>query len=381
MAQLATYSKSAVGHIETGKRKPTPELASALDKALAANGLLIALASLQKAGRRNVDSVKRRDMLKAITAGTAALGASAFMAEEKPGRHVGQSDVDTLRGRTAHLRGLDNSLGGADTYGVYLAEVERTDAILRAATFSENVGNALLGVLAEQAQLAGWAAFDAGWIQQAQIHSYRSQAAAQQADDAALRANAVALRVYLLAFVGRADSGLAQASCELLSPGVPPRVRALILDRAAWSYALNGNMSGAERCLDSAAAAVAEASVDPVPDWAAWVDEKEIQIMSGRCWAALRRPLRAVPILSDVLADFPEAYARDKALYLLALAEALMHGSEIEQAAATINHAHGLAKSVASTRPKARLDLLRETLRADQPTVFWPSTQPRTQSR
>lgn len=44
LGKQITWSKAAMGHAETGKRPPTPELARALDRALNANGLLIALA-------------------------------------------------------------------------------------------------------------------------------------------------------------------------------------------------------------------------------------------------------------------------------------------------------------------------------------------------
>ena len=62
-----------------------------------------------------------------------------------------------------------------------------------------------------------------------------------------------------------------------------------------------------------------------------------------------------MPVLTEALASFPDAYARDKALYTLALAEAYMHGSEVELAAETIARAHRLTVDVASTRPKRRI--------------------------
>jgi hypothetical protein len=34
----------------------------------------------------------------------------------------------------------------------------------------------------------------------------------------------------------------------------------------------------------------------PGPDWAAWADGDELQIMTGRCWSQLHSPLRAVPV-------------------------------------------------------------------------------------
>ena len=77
--------------------------------------------------------------------------------------------------------------------------------------------------------------------------------------------------------------------------------------------------------------------------------------MTGRCWAALAKPLRAVAPLERALSDFPDEYGRDKALYLLALGEAYLHGHETEAAAKAIRQAHTLTVGVASARPKMRL--------------------------
>lgn len=55
--------------------------------------------------------------------------------------------------------------------------------------------------------------------------------------------------------------------------------------------------------------------------------------MTGRCWAGLGRPLRAVPLLEDVLEGFDDAHARDKALYSCWLADAYVTAGEPEEAA------------------------------------------------
>ncbi|GAB3012470.1 hypothetical protein GCM10023080_094150 [Streptomyces pseudoechinosporeus] len=56
----------------------------------------------------------------------------------------------------------------------------------------------------------------------------------------------------------------------------------------------------------------------PQPDWVTWVDEIELQIMTGRCWTELRC---AVPVSETALARYDDAHARDKSLYLSWLAD------------------------------------------------------------
>ncbi|MFJ6212427.1 tol-pal system YbgF family protein [Streptomyces sp. NPDC092296] len=85
------------------------------------------------------------------------------------------------------------------------------------------------------------------------------------------------------------------------------------------------------------------------------MDGTELQIMSGRCWTELRRPLRAVPVLEAALAGFDDSRARDEALYLSWLADSYLAAGEVEQAATTAGRALDLAHGVASVRPRARL--------------------------
>ncbi len=63
LSRRTHWSKAALGHAETGKRTPSRELAEAVDNALAANGLLIALAATARGQGRNVDDMRRRALL------------------------------------------------------------------------------------------------------------------------------------------------------------------------------------------------------------------------------------------------------------------------------------------------------------------------------
>lgn len=351
LANRVQWSKAAVGHAETGARTVSPDLARALDTALGAGGVLIALAATERDQGRNLDDVKRRTLLKGLAAG----GAAYATLLPPPSGRVSVADVAPLLERTAELRRLDDVVGGADTFALYLAEVEKTQAILTGASHNAATRRALLAALAEQSQLCGWAAFDAGWVNRSEQLYQTSRDAAAEADDPGLFANAMALDAYQRAFGGEPDPTLAQASCDALTDRTPPGVRALILDRAAYTFAVAGMTGEAETALGHAAAALADPGGPPTPDWAAWVDPVELDIMTGRCWAALRRPLRAVPPLERALAQFPDEYARDRALYTLALAEAYLHARELELAAQTIQAAHELTRGLASTRPATQL--------------------------
>lgn len=269
--------------------------------------------------------------------------------------HIGPGDVAQLRARTARLRRLDNLLGGGDTYRVYLSEYQYTKGRLRTASITPDTRRSLLSLLAEQAQQAGWAAFDGGRPTEAGRLYEESMAAAREAGDNDLLGNAYAFLAYQTADRDQAAE-MAARSCAAITDSAPATVRALLYERMAWVCAVAARPADTDRAL-----AVAHNALDgqqhgeEQPDWAAWVDRTELDIMTGRCWTELRRPLRAVPVLTHALARYDDAHARDKALYLSWLADAYLTAGEVEEAAAVTGRALALSTGVASVRPRQRL--------------------------
>ena len=258
--------------------------------------------------------------------------------------------VTELKMRAARLRKLDDHLGGGDTYSLYLSEFQSTAALARRGNYSEQVGRGLFSVMSEQAQQAGWAAFDAGWHREAK-HLYElSRSIAEEANDSSLRGNALAFLAYQQASTIRRGAELAEQSCRVAGRHAHPAIRALLHERLAWGCAVAGQAAKTERALEEASEAINNSADQPPPDWAAWVDPTELEIMEGRCWVELHRPFRAVGTLERALTTYPNRHARDKALYLTALANAYYQGGEIEQAALTAGRALDLAAGVASAR-------------------------------
>ncbi|MEU3855186.1 XRE family transcriptional regulator [Streptomyces sp. NPDC029554] len=299
--------------------------------------------------------VRRREFFKA-SAGTGLAVGLPELARPGVGSRIGSDYPERLRARTARLRRLDDVLGGGDTYRVYLGEYQSTKALLREATYSEATGRALLSVLAEQAQQAGWAAFDGGRHRDATGLYEASHQVAIDAKDAELAGNALAFLAYQRVNGDRqAGIHIASRSVDEAGPDAAAGVRALLYERLAWAHALAGNDTATEQALHAAQVALAEAGSHRQPDWAAWVDQTELQIMTGRCFTELRRPLRAVPVLETALARYDDTHARDKSLYLSWLADSYLTAGEVEQAATITGRALDLACDVASVRPRQQL--------------------------
>jgi tetratricopeptide (TPR) repeat protein len=307
-----------------------------------------------RAARRKAKTgevVQRREFIGAM----AALAIPLARSEQPTARRIGQSDVDELRRRTARLRCLDNIMGGAETFPVYTAEVDFTQRLLRESSHAAEIGRQMRVLLAEQQQQAGWAAFDHGQHALAKRLYSDSRRAAEEAGALDLAGNALAYTAYQQTSTSQSGTALATDSCEVARPMATPRVNALLLERKAWAHATAREPQEADRALNLAREALQVRDGRPEPDWVFWVDEAEIDIMAGRCWTELRRPLRAVPVLERVLEGFDDTHARDKALYLTWLATSYLQAHEIEQAAATLTRAADLAAGVTSVRPAIRI--------------------------
>ncbi|MBS2531465.1 helix-turn-helix domain-containing protein [Catenulispora sp. NF23] len=338
MATRTHFSLSHLSNVEAGRRAPTADLIAAYEQEIG-------------------EPVDRRSFL--------ALPPLAVMPElvaphVESGR-IGSSTIARLVERTARLRQMDNVLGGADTYRTFLGELESSQRLAKSATYDEVTGRALFALIAEQAQQAGWSAFDAGWQERARKLYELSREAATEARDDALTGNALAFLAYQRQGSATDAVEIAAASVARAGPAVPGAVRALLLERLAWAYAIAGEPRETERALDAAHEALAREG-QPSPDWAAWVDASELQIMTGRCWAQLRQPGRAIPVLENVLSAYPDLWGRDKALYLTWLAEAYRDAGEVEQAAAVLSEAQALSADVASVRPRQRITDVAATL-------------------
>ncbi|OEJ21260.1 hypothetical protein AR457_35985 [Streptomyces agglomeratus] len=299
------------------------------------------------------DVFDRRGFMTASTAaGIALIQPSSLLSS---GRRIGADVPRQLSQRTARLRRLDDFVGGGDTYRMYVRELEGTTRLADEGVYSEATGRGLRGIIAEQAQLAGWAAYDAGNYEGARGHYMTALAASRAAENTALEGNSLAFMAYLEWTVG-GGSGIrfATAAYEALGSGTAPVVRALLADRLAWQHATSGNGPEADYALGVAAEAIHEHGDEPGPDWAYWVDADEIAIMTGRCWAELHRPLRAIPALEDALARYDDTRARDKALYLSWLASAYLDAGEIEHSTAITARVFDLSEGLASIRPMAR---------------------------
>ncbi|WP_242890316.1 transcriptional regulator [Actinomadura litoris] len=281
------------------------------------------------------------------------------------GRRVGSGLVADLAARVHGLRLADDVLAGRDLISPAFRELDSAVRIYRDTTHPEQTSRKLLSVIGEFAQIAGWVASDAGQHERA-AETYRLGVdAAREAGDGPLVSNLIGSLAYQTTNVGDPESGvqLAREALEAAGPDAPPRARALAWDRIAWAHARAQDAQEAMAALGEARDALDQDGGEGAdPGYLYWVDGGELQVMEARAYTELRRPLRAVPLLVDVLDRYDVTHARELSLYLSWLAVALADANEPEQAADVAARMLELSAEVASDRTDRRAEVVRARL-------------------
>jgi len=203
-------------------------------------------------------------------------------------------ELDALAARLDDLRRTDDLVGGADLADIVLAELRAAVGLLRA----HRPTRRLLGTVAGYAQLAGWTAADAGRPEVARRAYAVGLSAATAAGDRALGAHLLGCLSHLLAERDPTEALLlartAYAGARHTGGG---GLQALLLHRVAFAAALAGERRSSESALAAAERVADRLDRARERDWLYWLDTDELTALTGRCFAALGRPLRAEPLL------------------------------------------------------------------------------------
>lgn len=282
-----------------------------------------------------------------------------------PGRRIGRSTVTDLADRVHGLRLADDVVYGRDLIGRARRDLKSSVDLYRMTTHTEAVGQGLLRAIAELAQIVGWVASDAGEYAEAEKIYRLGLSAARKAGDGTLAGQLLGTLAYQVANQGdpREAVDMAVAAVDAAGLDAPPRARALFLDRVAWAHTRAGRPQEAIQALGKAHEALTDEHGADEPDWTYWVSVEELEVMDARVYTELHKPLRAVPLLSEVLNRYDATHARELALYLSWLAVAYADANEPEEAAATAERMLALSTGGASERTAERARVVLESLK------------------
>jgi ATP/maltotriose-dependent transcriptional regulator MalT len=272
--------------------------------------------------------------------------------------------VDTVSRRVAQLRRVDDHIGGRELRPLVERELHATAGLLRNTAYTDRVGRALLGAVAELCQLAGWVIADAGAPDVAARYHLLGVHAAHAAGDRPTAANLVSTLAYQVANTGDPHEAvlLARSAQSGARAHASATTRALLGERVAWAHARAGETRHTARALALVENDYDQRQPADDPSWAYWLDSDEVTVMAGRCYVELGQPERAIPLLTGVLERYDERQTRESALYTSWLAEAHLQAGDVDHAAHLAGRTLDLSSSTSSSRGDERVALLRSRL-------------------
>jgi hypothetical protein len=276
------------------------------------------------------------------------------------GRHVGDALVSAVEHRVIQLRRADDFIFGTTTRELMRKELTETIRLLREGALTDEQARRILTAIGELAQLGAWVAADAGLIDEAARYVRGGVIASRAAGNAPLAANIISTFSYQVANVEDPNEAivLARTAYHGGRHDATPVTRALLLERVAWAAAKSGDLRECERTLAMVEDSFSAGPRDNDPDWVYWLNREEIDVMAGRCYTELRKPERAVSLLTGAIARYDQARVRENSLYLSWLAEVYVQMGEIEHAAGIATQMAALSARTQSARTDTRLRYL-----------------------
>ncbi|MEV0453910.1 helix-turn-helix domain-containing protein [Catellatospora methionotrophica] len=347
LRQLSDESHIDKGHlsrIERDQRPVSEGIANAVDAALQADGVLIALAQLQRVrdGRAAVtsDPMRRRTVVAApLVAAVASLGGLGD--ETPPVGRIGTGEVGHMERAVTRLRALGHQHGGESLWQA-AAEVAREGyRLLGHGTFPSVVGDQLLAATGRAQMCAGWLAFDSGRQDIARSCYNEALALARQASNPGIEVHALVNLAFQSSFLDMPRQAMRYAdAAERIAHGYDAKGRIAVvpLIRQATAHAIAGD--GPE---SAKAAAKARRRLDQAhsegDDWCAFVSHAELDGIDATIAMLLGAHRRAEPLLERAVDAHGIGFARNRALYRVRLARTRAELGDVEGAALAADEA------------------------------------------
>ncbi|MFE2378275.1 helix-turn-helix domain-containing protein [Streptomyces sp. NPDC059398] len=262
LSSLIHYSKGQLSKVETGRKRPTPELARLCDGELRQDGALLAMLPGRSADRRSSSThrTERQAEDPAAPPGrrqVVALGAAPLLGL-LPGagpQSSGSGPADgTLLEVSRALFDQFRRLGQtAPATAVLPALAAQTQALqVLAARSGPRTGRGLLALCASYAEFAGWMAQESGDAAGALSWTDHAVELAAASGDRDLAAYALVRRGLIAYYSGDAAATVALAQQVRRSHRPPARIMGLAAQREGQGHALAGEYGPAMRALDRA---------------------------------------------------------------------------------------------------------------------------------
>jgi transcriptional regulator with XRE-family HTH domain len=271
-------------------------------------------------------------------------------------RHVDPETPAQLEALLNEYVRIDNRLGPAHLVSLMDVHLHHISELVSVA--SDSIRPDLLTVRARYAEFAGWLQQDAGNLVAAKYWTTRAL-------DWARAANNPVVTSYILMRLSNQGSesgdtrsalGLANASLRYREQLSGP-TRALAHRQQARAYALAQDEVACARALESTIEAVTSPgdNYDEQRTLSGYCTVRYVRSDAADCWTLLGKPRRAVPILEEILAQWPLEHQRECGLATVRLAIAHAANDEPEQACLAAQLAVAILQTSRSARAIAQL--------------------------
>ncbi|MEV5412124.1 helix-turn-helix transcriptional regulator [Thermopolyspora sp. NPDC052614] len=406
LARRANCGKSYVCDLEQDRRSPSGQVAMALDKALGAGGLLVALAASGYGGVGTVTSgetvfasitapglpwvwepkltvdavyaVSRDDLMLerrqavqmfTVTAGIPLidpaqlwLGKVCEVPVSSCEGRIGNDEVERLEQTVSVFRSWDDSHGGGLARKAVIGQLNEVADLLRE-SHPRHITVRLFSVLAQLAKIAATMSWDCGMQTAAQKYYVLGLQASKPTGDRSFGAGVLASMARQLLCLDKPHDALELVRLALDGVGTTatPRLRAMLHTREAWAYAKLGRAEAFKRATGAAEEAFSEVRLDDAdPEWITYFDEAELAGVTGHRYLELsfqniRYTTHALTRIGRALELRKRSSMRSFALDQLGLAHVHLLKGDVDEAVAVAGTAMESVGQVQSDRVRVKL--------------------------
>jgi len=263
----------------------------------------------------------------------------ARIAAALAGRRADAAVIADLTTTMDALRRLDDKLGGKAVNGMVAEQLRLVVRVLRSASYTQPEGQALHGIAAELARMAGWTSYDAGQHSTAQRYYLVGLRAAHEADNPGIAANILRCMAHQARTTG--DPATSVTLLRSARTGANGRLTAtedaVIFAGLARSYGRLGDEYAARKSVDDAYHAIEQRKPDEDPDYIYWASTSTIASAAGEALLHIGDAQSAIPHLRESVEQMKAGLPRDLSSYRAILALAYARSGDTDEAI-TLGH-------------------------------------------
>ena len=263
--------------------------------------------------------------------------------------------LDNARGDLIRLVALDNRFGAADIVRMSYKFFKSLQNLVGTGAYDRALEKDFNSLIGEVAELTGWLAYDAEIHKLVRVMNNESLLYTRLAGDRSIELLTLQNSSMHAGALGRPGEALHIAQSVLEGNyKLSPRLRALFLTRKARALAQAGDES-AITLFDAIESLYLEGVQDDDPNWAWWIDERELAWHKAMATQALRQDSLAIVEFERSVEATAPAETRSQYLHRAYLLQAQVDAGLWDDADSTIKSLLPLIPEVESTRTKVLL--------------------------